>query len=63
MRYHLPDGHALTPDEIQCLRLVAARAQMDRGDLSPMLRITPLPDGFTEARVLPWLVALNLEVS
>lgn len=52
----------LTPDEIQCLRLVAARARLDRGDVAPMLRITPLAYGFTDTEVLPWLVALNLEV-
>ena len=55
MMDELPD---LTPDEVQALRLVRARARMDRGDLQPMLRILSR----TDAEVIPWIDALNLEV-
>lgn len=49
----------LTPDEYQALRLVRARAAIDRGDLSPMMRWT---DRTEAPAVIPWLDALNLDV-
>ena len=49
----------LTPDEIKELRLVRARARMDRGDLQPMLRWV---DRTEPPMVIPWLDALNLDV-
>lgn len=49
---------AFTADERQALRLVGARARMDRGDVQPMLRVLSR----TEAEVIPWLAALNLDV-
>lgn len=48
-----------TPDEIQALRLVGARARMDRGDLYPMMRWT---DRTEAPAVIPWIDALNLDV-
>ena len=47
-----------TEEEYRALRLVAARARFDRGDLQPMLRVLSR----TEAEVIPWIDALNLEV-
>jgi len=48
----------LTPGEIADLKIIAARARMDRGDMAPMRAHTD--DGLV---VIPWLVALNLDVA
>lgn len=51
----------LTPDELADLRIVRARARMDRGDIQPMMLVTSGPD-YAGAEVIPWLDALNMEV-
>lgn len=52
---------ALTPGEVAELRKVRERALEDRGDVRPMLGVTYEPERVE--RVLPWLVALNLDPS
>lgn len=42
----------LTPAERKDLRLIAARACDDRGDMAPML---------WDGKVIPWLEAINLD--
>lgn len=61
MRFHLPDDHGLTPAEIQSLRLVAARARMDQGDLYGMRRVWVGAHDAGE-EVIPWREAVDMEV-
>lgn len=48
-----------TPAEIQDLRIVAARARMDQGDLYPMRRVFA---GTGTEEVIPWRDAVDMEV-
>jgi len=52
----------LTPAEIQDLRLIAARARMDQGDLYPMRRVFARTAGFRHEEVIPWREAVDMEV-
>lgn len=66
------DAAYLTPGELADLRIIRGRAMMDRGDIAPMECVTyenrPTiygksgPAYATRREVIPWLVALNLEV-
>jgi hypothetical protein len=51
----------LTADELQRLRLVRARALLDRGDLAPMLWVSTDEHGLPVARVVPLIEAVNME--
>lgn len=56
----------LTPGELADLRIIRARALMDRGgDTRPMMRVSYAaePGRFEKVeRVIPWIDALNMEV-
>lgn len=61
----------LTPAELTDLRIIRGRAMMDRGDIAPMTRVSyrSVPTNgragaafTTSAEVIPWIVALNMEV-
>lgn len=49
----------LTPAEIQDLRIIAARARVDEGDLYPMRRVFAVTGN---EEVIPWREAVELEV-
>ena len=52
-----------TPAEIHALRKVRERAMVDAGDNAPMRRVWWTTDQERRSAVIPWLVALNLEVA
>ena len=52
-----------TPAELNDLRIIRGRAQMDRGDIAPMMLVTSGPDAGQAVEVIPWLDALNLDVT
>lgn len=54
----------LTPGERESLALVRDRHQYgDGADLHPMLSVWYEEDGTRQERIIPWLVALNLDPS
>lgn len=52
----------LTPDELDALALVRARARMDRADLAPIRQILARAGVPIAERVIPWRAAIELEV-